>query len=61
MAAQAHISILDSPVQARTNRSSFLGRLVDAIIQSRRRRAEEFMAEYNRAHKNDVAVQHMSE
>ena len=61
MAAQAHISILDSPVQARTNRFAFLGRLVDAIIQSRRRRAEEFMAEYNRAHKHDLAIKHVSE
>jgi hypothetical protein len=34
---------------------------MDAIIQSRRRKAEEFMAEYNRAHENDLAVQHMDE
>ena len=29
--------------------------------QSRRRKAEEFMAEYDRAHKDDLAVQHMDE
>jgi hypothetical protein len=61
MAAQAHVSILDMPAaQAPANRS-FLPRLVDAIIQSRRREAEEFMAEYDRAHKDDLAAQYMDE
>jgi hypothetical protein len=60
MAAQAHVSIFDMPAQARANRS-FLPRLVDAIIQSRRRKAEEFMAEYDCAHKDDLAAQHMDE
>ena len=60
MAAQAHVSILDMPAQARANRS-FLPRLMDAIIQSRRRKAEEFMAEYDRVHEDDLAAQHMDE
>jgi len=53
MLAQGHVFIFDMPDQARTNRS-FVRRLVDAIMESRRRTAEEFLAEYNRAHKDDL-------
>jgi hypothetical protein len=55
----AQVSTLDMPAEARVNRS-FVVRLVDAIIQSRRRKAEAFMAEYDRAHKDDLAA-HMHE
>jgi hypothetical protein len=56
MPAQGYVSILDMPAQARANRS-FVRRLVDAIMESRRRTAEEFLAEYNRAHKDDLRAQ----
>jgi hypothetical protein len=52
MDAQAHVSILDMPVQSRANRS-FVRRLVDAIMESRCRAAAEFLTEYNRAHQDD--------
>jgi len=54
----AQVSTLDMAAEARAN-CSFVVRLVDAIIQSRRRKAKEFMAEYDRAHKDDLAAQHM--
>jgi hypothetical protein len=56
MATQAHVAFFDMPAQARANRS-FMRRLVDAIMESRRRKAEEFLAEYNRAHKDDLRAQ----
>jgi hypothetical protein len=57
MPAQGYISIFDMPAQARTN-CSFVRRLLDAIMESRRRTAKEFLAEYNRAHKDDLRAQH---
>ena len=56
MTAQAHISFFDMPTEARAARS-FVRQFVDAIMESRRRQAEEFMAEHNRAHKNELAAQ----
>ena len=55
MASQADVSILDMPAQSRANRS-FVRRLLDAIMESRRRKAEQFLAEYDRAHKNDLSA-----
>ena len=55
MASQARVSILDMPAQARANRS-FVRRLLDAIMESRRRTAEEFLAEYDRAHKDGLCA-----
>ena len=55
MASQADVSILDMPAQARAN-SSFVRRLLDAIVESRRRKAEQFLAEYDRAHKDDLSA-----
>jgi ribosomal protein S20 len=52
MAAHAHVSTFNMPTQARANRS-FMRRLLDAIMDSRRRAAEQFLAEYDRAHKDD--------
>jgi hypothetical protein len=43
------------PTQARANRS-FMRRLLDAIMDSRRHAAEQFLAEYDRAHKDDLAA-----
>ena len=56
MAAQAQVFTFDMPAEARANRS-FVRRLVDAMMESRRRTAEEFLAEYNRAHKDDLRAQ----
>ena len=56
MTAQAHISFFDMPAEARAARS-FVRQFVNAIMESRQRQAEEFMAEYNRAHKNEPAAQ----
>jgi hypothetical protein len=55
MNAQADVYIFDIPAQAGAPRS-FARRLVDAIMESRRRAAEEFLTEYNRAHKDDLAA-----
>jgi len=55
MASQAHVSILDMPAQARANRS-FVRRLLDAIMESRRRKTEQFMAEYDLVHKDDLSA-----
>jgi hypothetical protein len=55
MNAQADVSIFDIPARAGATRS-FARRLVDAIMESRRRAAEEFLTEYNRAHKDDLAA-----
>jgi hypothetical protein len=60
VAADASVSVFEMPAQARPKRS-FVRRLVDAIMESRRRKAEGFMAEYDRAHKDDLAAQHMDE
>jgi hypothetical protein len=49
MNAQADVSIFDIPARAGAPRS-FARRLVDAIMESRRRAAEEFLTEYNRAY-----------
>ena len=54
MNAQADVYIFDIPAQAGAP-GSFARRLVDAIMESRRRAAEEFLTEYNRAHKDDLA------
>jgi len=54
MNAQADV-IFDIPARAGAPRS-FARRLVDAIMESRRRAAEEFLTEYNRAHKDDLAA-----
>ena len=54
MASQADVSILDMPAQARAN--SFVRRLLDAIVESRRRKAEQFLAEYDPAHKDDLSA-----
>ncbi len=48
MTAQAPVSFFDTS-QSRATRS-FLRRLVGAIMESRRSRAEEIVAEYVRAH-----------
>jgi len=56
MAAQAQVFTFDMPAEARANRS-FVRRLVDAMMESRRRTAEEFLAEYHRAHKDDPPAQ----
>lgn len=48
MTAQAPVSFCDTS-QARATRS-FLRRLVDAIMESQRSRAEEIVTEYVRAH-----------
>jgi hypothetical protein len=56
MAAHAHVSTFTMPTQARANRS-FMRRLLDAIMDSRRRAAEQFLAEYDRAHKDDLPAQ----
>jgi hypothetical protein len=56
MSAHAHVSTSNMPAQARANRS-FVRRLLDAIMDSRRRAAEQFLAEYDRAHKYDLAAQ----
>ena len=45
MTAQAPMSLFDGSALARATRS-FLRRLVDPIIESRQRKAEEFLAEY---------------
>ena len=54
MTAQAHISFFDMPAEARAARS-FVRQFVNAIMESRQRQAEEFMAEYNRAHRYPAA------
>jgi hypothetical protein len=56
MDAQAHVSALDMPVQTARANCSVVRRLVDAIMESRRGAAEEFLTEYNRAHKFDLAA-----
>jgi hypothetical protein len=56
MAAHAHVSTFNMPTQARANHS-FMRRLLDAIMDSRRRAAEQFLAEYDRAHKDDLPAQ----
>jgi hypothetical protein len=55
LAAQAHVSLFDMPAQARATRS-FLRRLVGAIMESGRRKAEEFTAEYDCAHKTELTA-----
>ena len=55
MAAQAQVFTFDMPAEARANRS-FVRRLVDAIMESRRRKTEQFMAEYDLAHKDDLSA-----
>jgi hypothetical protein len=56
MTAQAPVSVFDMSAQARATRS-FVRRFVDAIMESRRRKAEEFLAEYDRAHEDDLSAQ----
>jgi hypothetical protein len=55
MAAHAQVSTFNMSAQARANRS-FMRRLLDAIMDSRRHAAEQFLAEYDRAHKDDLAA-----
>lgn len=53
MTAQAPMSLFDGSALARATRS-FLRRLVDPIIESRQRKAEEFLAEYIRTHQECI-------
>jgi len=53
MTVQASASFFDMSAQARATRP-FVRRLVDAIMESRRRQAEEFMAGYDRAHQDTL-------
>jgi hypothetical protein len=60
MTAQAPVSFFDAASQAQGNRS-FVRRVVDAFIASRRRKAEEFVGEYVRSHRDSLPAHVKSE